>query len=901
MRASLFVKPARALAAAGAAMTLVATTLALAGPSIALGQDTADCEVTDLGTLAAQADSVLEAEGRWTTEDCDSRFRAGSDAHTYRFHIAEAGRIRIGLSSPEADSYLYLLTEDGGRIADNDDNGARLDARVEHDLAPGTYMVEATTVGGRSRGPADFTLTVSRVAGCDFVHLGALEPGVDLTASASWSLETCGSRFVSSHPAHTYSFDLALPGRVRIDLESENGDPVLSLASLQHGVIGANDDGGDYRNSRIEQYLLPGTYLIEATTYLERDYQPLQADFALTVHLVDEAAHQQEPRLKIEAIHTPGEVVAGDPFAVHYRVGNVGGGELPDDGSSALLYVVWEQDRRRGFDLLRGVSGIWDAGAAYHTDDETSSPSSTSIEDVTPFEAELDRHGPAWMFVGAVTDDPYGNEIGFHGLWHNLTVLSGPMFGPVDVKVGFSDYTVATEADDEGRVTTTVTPVSDPDAEVDPQVRLQAIYTAGVLTQLLDGVFERPAIAELSEESDPERLKVANPSSSNLIRTFGQQYAASLSASGLTGGWLAKEAINPNMIEELWLDAAATASSRYASMAANWRSLLDRAEGEPALSYRDARTVHAQVAYAESIVAPAVAAGDIVTAARNADEGWEDADVGAMMADQSGCQPGENALRDALEAAGIDHVDELRALDAEMRLERPAHGLAVDQTLCAAGAADAELSRFLQRLSLNRSTELREVLGLTPPAPAATSEPHRLRIVVRLGDDGRLEHGVQLADGERILPPARFLPADAPVGSWRVSGDVEVQGSVIGNIRARHVAGGRSEVGFIGADGEAITPDIAFLPADAPVGVWFRSSEIEVPAVMALEAEKSAVEETCAAHCSAESGAPRRPTLRPSLPASLSGGGRRRRVGASCGPSGAPADGPHGGPRRCIP
>ena len=111
-----------------------------------------------------------------------------------------------------------MLSEDGGRIADNDDSGERLDARVERDLPPGTYLVEATTVGGRDRGPADFTLTVSRVEGCDFVHLGTLEPGVDLTASGSWSLETCGSRFVSAHPAHAYSFNLTAAARVRIDL-----------------------------------------------------------------------------------------------------------------------------------------------------------------------------------------------------------------------------------------------------------------------------------------------------------------------------------------------------------------------------------------------------------------------------------------------------------------------------------------------------------------------------------------------------------------------------------------------------------------------------------------------------------------------------------------------------------
>ena len=165
------------LARAGIAVAMIATALAVAGSSSALGQEAADCEVADLGTLGSEAGSTLEAVGRWTTEDCDSRFRAGSDAHTYRFEVAEAGRVRIGLTSAEADSYLYLLTEDGSRITDNDDNGARLDARIERDLAPGTYLVEATTVAGRDRGAADFTLTVSRVAGCDFVHLGTLEPG----------------------------------------------------------------------------------------------------------------------------------------------------------------------------------------------------------------------------------------------------------------------------------------------------------------------------------------------------------------------------------------------------------------------------------------------------------------------------------------------------------------------------------------------------------------------------------------------------------------------------------------------------------------------------------------------------------------------------------------------------
>ena len=829
MRESMFVRSARVLAVASTAVALFATALAVAATSTALGQDTGNCEVIDLGTLGSSAGSVLEAEGRWTTEDCDSRFRPGSDAHTYRFEIAEAGRVRVGLTSAQADSYLYLLAEDGRRITDDDDSGERLDARVERDLAPGAYLVEATTVGGRGRGQADFTLTVSRVDGCDFVDLGTLEPGVDLTASGSWSLETCGSRFVSSHPAHAYSFDLPEAGRVRIDLESENGDPVLSLASLQSGVIGANDDGGERRNARIEQYLQPGLYFIEATTYLSRDLQPLQADFTLTVRLVDEVANQQAARLKIEEVWTPSEVVAGDPFPVHYRIGNLGSGDLPRDGSHALIYLVGH----RVFDLLDPVSGIWDAGVAYHTGDGAASASSTTNNRVTPFEATFHQHGPAWIFVGVVTNDPYGDEIGFHGQWHNLMVLSGPTFEPVEVGVDGSRYTVAAEADDEGLVTTSVHSVSDPGETVDPQVRHRAIYAAGVLTRLLDGVFERPAIAPLPAEAVPAPIDLADPSSSTLLQTFLHRYLAEAGTSELAEALATREALNPITIEDWVLDAADEVASHYAAIAASWSDLERRIERGAVLSFAEALTLQSQIHYAESVAAPVIAAGEIVEAARAADKGWEDREVRAMMADQAGCRLHKDALQDVLESAGTYGIEGLLALDAEMRSIRPVHGLAVDGVLCAAAATDGTNFRFLQRLGVGHSRDLREQLGLVAPAAEPpTPEPHRLRIIARVVDHGDLEFGVEFIGGEQILPPEHLLSRYGVTGSWQMTGDVEVDDTAIGRIRGRRLDGGRFEMGFVGADGEAITPDIAYLPADAPTGVWFRSSEIEVPAVV---------------------------------------------------------------------
>ena len=156
------------------AVTLIASVLAFAGGGAASAQEPVliseevttqsepSCESIDLGTLDTAPGSVLEASGRWTTEDCDSRFRSNSDAHTYRFEIAETGRIRIDVMSSGADPYLYLLDEDGGRITQNDDGGVGgLNARVERELNAGVYQIEATTTAGRVRGPADFEVVVA--------------------------------------------------------------------------------------------------------------------------------------------------------------------------------------------------------------------------------------------------------------------------------------------------------------------------------------------------------------------------------------------------------------------------------------------------------------------------------------------------------------------------------------------------------------------------------------------------------------------------------------------------------------------------------------------------------------------------------------------------------------------
>ena len=101
------------------------------------------------------------------------------------------------------------------------------------------------------------------------------------------------------------------------------------------------------------------------------------------------------------------------------------------------------------------------------------------------------------------------------------------------------------------------------------------------------------------------------------------------------------------------------------------------------------------------------------------------------------------------------------------------------------------------------------------------------RIAARRLADGRTEFGWQPSYGSgRALPRQRYVPADAGVDRWRRSGVIEVDGVALGRIEARLRADGRIEFAFTPSGGERILPSSRYLPVDADVGRWLRSSVI---------------------------------------------------------------------------
>ena len=116
---------------------------------------------------------------------------------------------------------------------------------------------------------------------------------------------------------------------------------------------------------------------------------------------------------------------------------------------------------------------------------------------------------------------------------------------------------------------------------------------------------------------------------------------------------------------------------------------------------------------------------------------------------------------------------------------------------------------------------------------SAQSDEQSGRIVARRLGDGRTEFGWQPTGAARVLPSARYFPANVGHQRWLNSSPVEVDGAEIGRINARLRGDGRIEFAFTPTDGERIAPPARYFPADARIGRWLRSTYIAISAVPA--------------------------------------------------------------------
>ena len=225
------------------------------------------CTLEDLGTLTGTA-----TVGGTLDHDCVSPNWSGELARYYSFTLGTAGSVAIDLVSSEFDAWLTLregADVSGRALIHDDDGGQGTNARIETDLAAGTYTIEATSLAPGETGA--FTLTVTATGdgggGCALDDLGALSGRVTRVGNLGGD---CESPNYSGRLARYYSFTLGQAGPVEIDLFSTAFDTFLTLregTDAEGRLVVSDDDGGEGTNSRIATEVSAGTYTIEATSY----------------------------------------------------------------------------------------------------------------------------------------------------------------------------------------------------------------------------------------------------------------------------------------------------------------------------------------------------------------------------------------------------------------------------------------------------------------------------------------------------------------------------------------------------------------------------------------------------------------------------------------------------------
>ena len=113
-----------------------------------------DCEGGLALTVGANVGGVLEQGDEL---DIDGAF-----LDRYALTVTASGPLEITMRSTAVDAFLWLLSETGAVLAQDDDSGLGVngvDAQLTETLSEGCYLVEATTFPGES---GAYTLTVER-------------------------------------------------------------------------------------------------------------------------------------------------------------------------------------------------------------------------------------------------------------------------------------------------------------------------------------------------------------------------------------------------------------------------------------------------------------------------------------------------------------------------------------------------------------------------------------------------------------------------------------------------------------------------------------------------------------------------------------------------------------------
>lgn len=202
---------------------------------------------------------------------------------TYVFEAERGDIVNVRMqrvAGSNLDSYVYIASEDGQILVDNDDREGSLDAAISSFLIlePGFYQVVASRFGqeaGTTEGSFVLTLDTTPVSGQGISPEAALLLRYGAEASNSIGGEV---------PGRFYTFGAQRGDIISAALTRTSGnlDPYLVLLNGRREILQEDDDSGPSNNALIEGFIIPetGTYYLYAGRF-EGDVGTTTGEFTL--------------------------------------------------------------------------------------------------------------------------------------------------------------------------------------------------------------------------------------------------------------------------------------------------------------------------------------------------------------------------------------------------------------------------------------------------------------------------------------------------------------------------------------------------------------------------------------------------------------------------------------------
>jgi 5-hydroxyisourate hydrolase-like protein (transthyretin family) len=207
-------------------------------------------EATPAPTIAPP--QVLESSGVFT-----DRLTTDAPSDRYSFEGTEGENVVISVTSPDFDSYLTLVDENGVTLAENDDVDETLNSRIGPFRLPysGTYTVIVTSFSYHNSATPEFgayRLLVERIS------TGSIDYGQ--TQTLTFDDSTFGSYL---------TFDANVGDVLSATVAGDGIDTQLRLLGPDGDVLVTDDDSGAGVNPELQTYTatVTGTYTLAITAF----------------------------------------------------------------------------------------------------------------------------------------------------------------------------------------------------------------------------------------------------------------------------------------------------------------------------------------------------------------------------------------------------------------------------------------------------------------------------------------------------------------------------------------------------------------------------------------------------------------------------------------------------------